>query len=718
MNERLTAPWSASTPFRLASRRLRLRMGLAMALILVGLTTASAGAAPTTMVDLGTASTYAVLSGTSVSNTASAPGAPHTTIRGDLGVKADAAPAGFPPGVVTGSIRKGAAVDPAHADLSAAYAEIATRPGGAPLAGALVGVTVLPGLHTITGAASNTGTVTLDAGGNANAVFVIQVNGALSFAAGSHVVLANKAQASRVFWQVNGAGAVGALADFAGTLIAKDAIGIGNGVIFNGRALARDGALTLDNNQFYGSPPVLTIDGGDAAQTTDTTPAISGTTDVEAPATVTVTVNGQTLTATPVEGVWTIESPILANGTYPVSASVQDGVGNLGSASQQLTVDTVLPLITLDSGATSTTSDPMPTIAGTSDVAPDTTVRVTIGPRNLRALVHEDGSWNVRSPELAEGPHTILASVSDLAGNQSSASQILTIDTGPTALSIIGGATALTNDPTPSVRGTAEVAPGTPVTVYVANETLAGVVDGSGGWSVTATRLADGPHRFVAVVDDAAGNRAKYTQLLTIDTVAPVVAVNGGPNATTASTAPTIAGTTDAAPGATVVVTVAGRSMTALVQGDHAWNTNAGTIGEGTWPVVASVRDPAGNTGVFKQTLRIAKAGPLVTSAVCPPQSLQLEGLARNKKRGTAVLSVTGGGAGRIDLRGSRSVKPFSVSVTASGEGELRVRARGVSARRLTKRGKVFVKVSVSYVPGGDCDRAEARSTLKLVKKR
>ena len=252
------------------------------------------------MVDLGQASTYAVLSGASVGNTVSAPGAPHTTLRGDLGVKAEHAADRLP-------ARRGHRHDPRrHAAPPRPTPTSSRRTPRSPagraataLAGALAGATIAPGLHTIAGAASNTGTVTLDGGGNPNAVFVFQVNGALAIAAGSHVVLTNGAQASRVFWQVNGAGAVGANADFAGTLMALDAVAVGNGTLVNGRAFARNGALTLDTNEFYSAPPAVTITGGATAITTDTTPTISGTTDVEAPGVVTVTIAGQTLTATP-----------------------------------------------------------------------------------------------------------------------------------------------------------------------------------------------------------------------------------------------------------------------------------------------------------------------------------------------------------------------------------------------------------------------------------
>lgn len=584
---------------------------LGVALMIIGLASVvpSALAASTTMVNLGEASTYAVLSGASVGNTVSALGAPHTTLRGDLGVKAAAEPTGFPPGVVTGSIRVGTtAAGDAHDDLVAAYTEVAARTGGTVLAGALAGATIGPGLHTIAGAASNTTTVTLDGGGDANAVFVFQIDGALAFAAASHVVLTNGAQASRVFWQVNGAGSIGANADFAGTLMALDAVGVGNGSLVNGRAFARNGALTLDNNQFYSVPPVVTIAGGSTSITTDTTPTISGTTDAEAPAVVSVTINGQTLSSTPSDGVWSVTSAILANGSYPVVASVSDAAGNSTSATQDLTVDTVLPIVVIDGAPSVTTNDPTATIAGTSDVAAGTVVQVTVDAQTVSALVQPGGSWNLRTATLADGTRTVTASVRDPAGNEGTDSLLLTVDTVAPAVTIAGGADALTNDATPGISGTADVAAGTTVTVTLADETLTGLVGSAGGWSVTAAALSDGPHRVVMSVSDAAANQASFTQTLTVDTVAPLVTITGGPTATTFDGDPTIVGTSNAAPGTTVTVTIAGQTMTTLVQANGTWNATPTFVGEGTWAVLASAPDPAGNAGNAEQTLTIASA--------------------------------------------------------------------------------------------------------------
>jgi len=415
---------------------MKTRFSAAVLAALLLLAASNAGAAVTASVDLGGAAPYAVLSGASIANTVSAPGAQHTTIRGDLGIKADTAPSGFPPGVVTGTIRHGSSVDPAHADAVSAYDAIAARPGGVVIPGALVGVVLSPGLYTIAGAASNTGTLTLNGGGDPNAVFVFQVDGALSFAAASHVVLANGAQASRVFWQVNGAGAIGAGADFVGTMIAKGAVAMGNGTFVNGRAIALTGALTLDNNQFYGAPPVVTIDGGSAGYTTNTTPTIFGTTDLESPGQVTVTIAGQTLLATPVNGNWSVTSGLLANGTYLVEASGTDAAGNPSRASQQLTVDTVPPAITISGGAAVAISSSTPTIGGTSDVSIGTVVRVVVGAQDLNALVQGDHGWNIRAANLADGTYQATASVTDPAGNESVATQSITIDTTPPAVTV------------------------------------------------------------------------------------------------------------------------------------------------------------------------------------------------------------------------------------------------------------------------------------------
>ncbi|MEY2417233.1 MAG: hypothetical protein QOH53_2567, partial [Ilumatobacteraceae bacterium] len=275
-------------------------------------------------IDLGRAAPFAVLAGASIGNTATGP---VTTVRGDMGVfAATGAVTGFPPGVVQGTqYASGAtAVVDAHTDLLAAYAAAANRPSNFQLAPDLLGLTLSPGVHTSAVAVANTGTVTLDGGGQANAVFIFQIGAAFSAAASSHVVLTNGTQAKNVFWQVNGAGAIGATSDFAGTMMTAAAIGVGANSLFNGRALAETGAITTNSNQFYSSPPAITITGGPTVFVADSTPTISGTTTADTDTTVTVTIGGQTLSGTVQSGTWTVNAATLANNTYTVTAVATD----------------------------------------------------------------------------------------------------------------------------------------------------------------------------------------------------------------------------------------------------------------------------------------------------------------------------------------------------------------------------------------------------------
>ena len=148
------------------------------------------------------------------------------------------------------------------------------------------------------------------------------------------------------------------------------------------------------------------------------------------------------------------------------------------------------------------------------------------------------------------------------------------------------------------------------MTVTVADQTLTDPVQSDGTWSVTPTHLADGPHQVVMTVSDAAGNQASATQTLTVNTVAPVVLITGGANATTTSFNPTISGSTDtSSPGSTITVTMAGQTRTTLVQPDGSWDVSFFGGAAGPWQVHATVTDGAGNVGSATQTLTIT-AGP------------------------------------------------------------------------------------------------------------
>ncbi len=156
------------------------------------------------------------------------------------------------PGVITGSIYN--ASDPisstAAAAVNAAYTDLFGRTPTDVIAVGLGGQTLLPGVHsTGTGAAANlSGNITLDAQGNPNAVFIIQIDGALTTGVNSNVLLAGSASTCNVYWQVTGAFTLGDNSVFRGTLVSGGAIELLEGSSLLGRALTKAGAIHLHNN--------------------------------------------------------------------------------------------------------------------------------------------------------------------------------------------------------------------------------------------------------------------------------------------------------------------------------------------------------------------------------------------------------------------------------------------------------------------------------------
>ena len=212
---------------------------------LLTLYAADAKAGPTGP-DLGAASSFAVLGGTTVTNTGA------TTITGNLGVAPGSAVTGFLPGVVvSGTIHAADALaTQAHAAVAAAYMAVSTAPAGTVLASMdLGGLTLTPGTYTFASSATLTGVLTLDSQGDPNAVFLFQIGSTLTTASGSSVVLANGEKGGNVFFDVGSSATLGTGSVFNGTILAQASITLNtSAVIASGRAFARDGAVTLDSN--------------------------------------------------------------------------------------------------------------------------------------------------------------------------------------------------------------------------------------------------------------------------------------------------------------------------------------------------------------------------------------------------------------------------------------------------------------------------------------
>ena len=199
-------------------------------------------------VPLGTASSFAVLGGSTVTNTGP------TIVSGDLGLTPGSSVTGFPPGsVVGGSIHvNDSAAMQAQNDLTTAYNDAAGRLLPTTVSGDIGGQTLFPGVYKSASSLMITGSLILDGQGNSGAVFIFQIGSTLTTASGSHVILINGASAANVFWQVGSSATIGTGSSFQGNILALTSITVTTGATVLGRMLARNGAVTLDTNTITG----------------------------------------------------------------------------------------------------------------------------------------------------------------------------------------------------------------------------------------------------------------------------------------------------------------------------------------------------------------------------------------------------------------------------------------------------------------------------------
>jgi cytoskeletal protein CcmA (bactofilin family) len=197
---------------------------------------------PVQTVNLGT---FEILAGSTVTNTGA------TSVTGDLGVSPGTAVTGFPPGVLVGTLHAG---DPIAAQaqlaLTAAFNDAAGRSVGAIGAfGNLGGLTLAPGIYKSTSSLEiSSGDLTLDAKGDADAVFIFQMASTLTTTTGRKVILAGGAKAANIIWQVGSSATLGVSSVFKGNILAMASITVNTGASVEGRLLARAGAVTLDTN--------------------------------------------------------------------------------------------------------------------------------------------------------------------------------------------------------------------------------------------------------------------------------------------------------------------------------------------------------------------------------------------------------------------------------------------------------------------------------------
>jgi hypothetical protein len=228
-----------------------------------------------------TAGNYAIMGGQGISNTGP------TVINGNLAIspKGQTSVTGFfpqtalGPGTVTGvqDFNNANAIK-AQTDLITTYDDAANATPFTDLTGQdLGGLTLTPGVYQFASSAQLTGTLTLDGQGSTNATFIFQIGSGLTTASASRVRLINGAGGCAVFWQVTSSATLGTATDFQGNLVALTSItmttgatiGVGGG-LDGGRALARDGSVTLDSNVI--TPPAPGCTFVPTTRTTSSTP--------------------------------------------------------------------------------------------------------------------------------------------------------------------------------------------------------------------------------------------------------------------------------------------------------------------------------------------------------------------------------------------------------------------------------------------------------------
>ncbi|KAF0680079.1 Ig-like domain-containing protein [Enterobacter hormaechei] len=380
--------------------------------------------------------------------------------------------------------------------------------------------------------------------------------------------------------------------------------------------------------------------------------AISGTTTAEVGQTVTVNLGGNSYTAQVQQGgVWSINVPAadlstLADNGYTVQVSVSDAAGNPGSAGKAITLDTTPPTVSFnvvagDDVINSVEHGQAQVVSGTAiGASVGDKLVITIGSNQYTTTVDASGKWSVGVPAsdisaLTDGTVTLSATITDSAGNSSTQTHDVVVNTASVALTVNtlsgddvinaaeAGASLVING------SSAQFASGTQVTITLNGKSYTATIQSDGSWTTTVPAadvgtLADGASYQVSVsAQDSAGNSASATHTISVDTTAPVISVNtlSGDdvlNAAEAQQPLTVHGSSSAEAGQTVTVTLGGKTYTALVANDGTWTLDVpaadlANLSEGALTVTASVNDKAGNNGQTTHTLTVDTVAPAVT---------------------------------------------------------------------------------------------------------
>ncbi|WP_447885379.1 Ig-like domain-containing protein [Serratia fonticola] len=399
-----------------------------------------------------------------------------------------------------------------------------------------------------------------------------------------------------------------------------------------------DHQISVDTTVVNPTPQItinaLTGDNVINANEAKSTQTLSGhTQNVQAGQTVTITLNGKTYSAVVQgDGSWSLSLPAadlaaLANGSITLNATVTDKAGQSANAHENITVDLTAPVLTVnklagDDVLNAAEAQTSQTLSGTSN--PGQTIVVTLNGKTYTTVTGGDGKWSLVLPAadlqaLAQGDNTLTVTATDAAGNSTTVTEHLQVDTVPPVLTLdkFTGDDLITVDEQKSaqnITGTASVSEaGQVVSVSFNGKTYTGIVGADGKWSISVpaadmAALIDGSYQMIATLSDQAGNTTTTApQVITVDSNASainigIVSSDDKLNAVEAGLPLAISGTTaNVATGATVTVTLNGKTYTALVLADGSWTLQVPSadlqlLAEGSNTISASVTGNDGST--------------------------------------------------------------------------------------------------------------------------
>lgn len=454
---------------------------------------------------------------------------------------------------------------------------------------------------------------------------------------------------------------------------------------------------------------------------------LSGKTTAEAGQTVTLTLNGQTYTALVTnEGTWALtvdaaDVQALANGDHSLTVSVSDKAGNAADFSDQLTVDTTAPILTVnpvagDNILNDDEQDVAQLISGMANgAAPGDVVTVQFGDQTFTGVVQADGSWSVGVPaslfnSMSNGQHTITVTVTDAAGNTSTATHDVTLNSLAVGITVdtISQDNVLNAQESMqplTLSGASTLADGSTLTVMLNNIAYTATVNG-GVWSVQVPvsdvlNLANTLYHVTVSGTDATGNSGTTSASFLVDTALPQVVINHFATDNLVNHAETqsdqiLSGRViHAAAGDTVTVQVGGKSYSATVENDLSWKVTIPAndlqhFGDGDLTFTASVTNSHGNTGTGDRDISInaslpglrinTLSGDDIVNAIEHHQDLVVSGSSSHLAAGTlvtvsinnvnyqAVVSSNGGWQIGVPASDLQNWNAGQLTVTASAQ--------------------------------------------------